>query len=93
MKRVYSVKQAANYLGVSENTIRRLIELKRLPAKLVSGKTEGEESAGRKGKTGVWRIKREWIDVYLNDGTDLEQIVKDYNKIEGLDDDEEDEDL
>lgn len=49
-KRVYSINEAKEILGVSDDTIRRMIKAKQLEATKVRG---------------MWRIKRASIEQYL----------------------------
>lgn len=76
--KIFDIKQAAHYLGISETTMRRLVVEHKITAKRITTKDEKKQGVppGRKGKNGVWRIRKEWIDHYLIQGTDLEDLIK-----------------
>lgn len=51
------IKQTAEYLGISVPTVRRMIKNKKIQASFICSEGHGR---------GVWRIKKEWIEKYLN---------------------------
>ncbi len=58
MEDIYTLEEAAKYLKLSEDTIRRLIKQKKLKAHKVGGQ---------------WRIKRQTLDELFEDQDDQEQ--------------------